>query len=291
MSSTVPDPIGRRRTTQAVEMLERSPAGVLMERTGRTLMKRMQVAGRACLLFFDACGHLSQAGRSGPMLVRLVEMAGVGSVMVLSLIAFLTGTIMALQTGTELERIGSDLVGNLGAIIGATFVRELGPIWAAVIILARVGGAMAAELGTMAVNEEVDALRAMSIDPRRYLVMPRLMALMLSMPALAMIANIVGIAGGMLVGATVFNVSTQTFLDNMQANLQAMDVFGGLMKSVVFGAIIGAIACDQGLNTTDGAEGVGRSTTKSVVLNVLFILIADLVLTWFVQAVVEPAFA
>lgn len=272
-------------------MLERSPAGVAMERTGRSLMRSMQGAGRACLLFFDACGYLSQVSRSTAQLVRLVEMSGVGSVFVLSLIAFLTGTIMALQTGTELARISSDLVGNLGAIIGATFVRELGPIWAAVIVLARVGGAMAAELGTMAVNEEIDALRVMSINPVRYLVMPRILSLIIVMPLLTTIADWVGMFGGGVISKFTFNVHTAVYIESAKGILTGLDFWSGLLKSCVFGAIIATIACDRGMNTQDGAEGVGRSTTETVVLSVVFVLVADLFLNGFILGVLKPTFA
>ena len=151
--------------------------------TGKGIIERAQVAGRALLLFYQAVGQVREVGRGIPQLMRQIEFIGFGSIFVLSLIAGLTGMIMAVQMGATLHDYG--IIDKLGGLISVTFCRELGPIWAAVIILARVGSAIAAELGTMAVNEEIDALRAMSISPVRYLVMPRILALVITMPLLA----------------------------------------------------------------------------------------------------------
>lgn len=276
----MPEPL-RKKTTQMTERLDTSPAVELVEQIGRVLMKRLAVAGRATLLFVDACSYVGQVGRSIPQLIRQLELAGFGSLMVLALIAGLTGMIMAVQTGTALQEYGA--VNQLGAIIGATFTREMGPIWAAVIILARVGSAMAAELGTMVVNEEVDALRSMSINPVRYLVMPRILGLVISLPILTAVADWVGMFGGALISKFTFNMPIAVFMNSAQQGLDSLDIFSGLFKSMVFACIIGTIACDRGLHTTDGAEGVGRATTESVVLNVVFVLIADLVMTTFIQ--------
>jgi phospholipid/cholesterol/gamma-HCH transport system permease protein len=273
--------IMRKKTTQMTERMETSPAVELVEQIGRLLMKRITNSGRAMLLFVDAASYVTQVGRSVPMLVRQVEMSGFGSLMVLALIAGLTGMIMAVQTGTALKPFGMEK--QLGAIIGATFCREMGPIWAAVIILARVGAAMAAELGTMVVNEEVDALRAMSINPVRFLVMPRILALVIAMPILTAVADWVGMLGGSIVSQMTFNVSMSSFMSSAQQGIDGMDFFSGLFKSGIFACIIGTIACDRGMNTSDGAEGVGRATTESVVLNVVFVLVADLIMSTFIQ--------
>jgi phospholipid/cholesterol/gamma-HCH transport system permease protein len=253
---------------------------------GREIMARAQMAGRCLIMLGQALGHIRSVHRSVPQLLRQLAEAGFGSIMVLSLIAGLTGMIMAVQTGSELKRFG--ILENLGAIIGATFCREMGPIWAAVIVLARVGASMAAELGTMAVNEEVDALKAMSINPVRYLVMPRILALMILMPILTAIADAVGMAGGAFISKVQFGVPIHTFMDSAKGLLTGLDFFSGLFKGFAFAMIIGTIACDQGLSTTDGAEGVGRSTTKSVVLSIVFVLLMDLILTSFIQMVMKP---
>jgi len=279
----------RTRTKDtAAEVITRSHAAKAAERTGGVLVKQARHAGRALLLFVDTCAQLPNTGRVLPQLMRQIEMAGFGSIVVLALIAGLTGMIMAMQTGFELHKMG--LQENLGAIIGATFLREMGPIWCAIIILARVGAAIAAELGTMVVNEEVDALRAMSINPLRYLVLPRILALVIAMPLLTAIADFVGLAGGAIVSQAMFDVTIAKFKESAILLLNGPDFWYGVFKSSVFACIIGTIACDRGLNTSDGAEGVGRATTSTVVLAVVFVLVSDFVLNAFIQAVLRPIF-
>ncbi len=281
--------IERTRTKDtAAEVVTRSHAGKAAERTGTLLLTQARHAGRTVLLFVDTCAQIGNVRRVLPQLMRQIESAGFGSIMVLALVAFLTGMIMAMQTGIELKKFGVEH--QLGAIIGATFLREMGPLWCAIIILARVGAAMAAEIGTMVVNEEVDALRVMSINPVRFLVLPRLLALLISMPLLTAIADFVGMAGGSLASNMLFGVTMAKFHDSAQTLLGAPDFWFGLLKSAVFACVIGTIACDRGLNTSDGAEGVGRSTTQTVVLCVVFTLITNLLLNAVINQVLRPMF-
>jgi phospholipid/cholesterol/gamma-HCH transport system permease protein len=270
-------------TGEVITRTVREGGTTLLAGTGKTVNRQALVAGRALLLFVDAMKSVGEVGRTTRQLMRQVEHAGFGSLFVLGLIAGLTGMIMAVQIGYALQDYGEAATSQLGGIIAITFCRELGPIWAAVIVLARVGASMAAELGTMTVNEEVDALRVMSISPVRYLVMPRIVGLIMVMPLLALVANAVGILGGLVVGQSQFHQTSATYFQGARDFLTATDVISGLVKASVFGAIIGTIACDRGLNTSDGAEGVGKATTDSVVLNVIFVLLADLIMTWFVQ--------
>jgi phospholipid/cholesterol/gamma-HCH transport system permease protein len=256
--------------------------------TGRGIMERAEIAGRALVLFWQAAWQFRYARKSLTMIIRQIEMVGFGSLIVLALIAGLTGMIMAVQMGATLQDYGA--INQLGGLIAVTFCRELGPIWAAVIILARVGSAMAAELGTMMVNEEVDALRAMSIDPVRYLVMPRILALIICMPLLTAVANFVGMLGGALISNATFSLTIESFFQSAKDMLVFSDFFGGMIKSVFFACLIGTIACDQGLHTHDGAEGVGKATTRTVVLCVIFVLLMDLFLTSFVQLTMKRLF-
>ncbi len=275
----------RGSSTQFASRLARGQT-VVVEGAGRELVQNAASAGRALMLLSDVLGSLGHVPRALPSVLKQVAMSGFGSLFVLALIAGLTGMIMAVQTGAALEPFGA--TSQLGGIIAVTFCRELGPIWAAVIVLARVGAAIAAELGTMVVNEEVDALRCMSVDPVRYLVLPRFVGLIIAMPLLAALADAVGMAGGALVATTMFNQPLETYLDSARQFLVPLDFYSGLFKAAVFGAIIAIIACARGLGTRDGAEGVGRATTSSVVLNVIFVLLADLILTWAVQVIVKP---
>lgn len=258
----------------------------MLAAVGHGIIARSAIAGRAVMMLWGTLLTLPQVHRCGRSLIRQLDMAGFGSILVLSLIAGLTGMIMAVQTGSELERFG--VLENLGAIIGATFCREMGPIWAAVIILARVGGAMAAELGTMSVNEEVDALKLMSIDPLRYLVLPRILALVIAMPLLTAIADGVGLLGGALVTKAQFGQPISVFFDSARGLLDGLDFWSGLGKSMCFALIIGTIACDQGLATSNGAEGVGKATTTTVVLSVIFVLLSDFGLNFVILKVLKP---
>ena len=262
---------------------------VVIEGTGRRLVENAQNAGRAVLLLSEVLGQLGQLPRVMASLMRQIATAGFGSMLVLALITGLTGMIMGMQIGSALSTYQQ--TDQLGSVIALTFARELGPIWAAVTVLARVGSAMAAELGTMVVNEEVDALRCMGVDPVRYLVLPRVVALVMIMPILALLANLIGIAGGGLVAATMYDIPPETYYGKVQSALSApIEIIGGLVKAMIFGAIIAIVACDRGLTTTDGAEGVGRSTTRSVELNVMAMLVADLVLTWLIETIIRPMF-
>ena len=263
---------------------------VMFEGAGRRVLGSAQNAGRAILLLTEVLGVLGQLPRVVHSLLRQIALSGFGSMMVLALITGLTGMIMGMQIGVALKQYGQ--TDQLGTVIALTFARELGPIWAAVTVLARVGSAMAAELGTMVVNEEVDALRCMGIDPVRYLVLPRVAALVLVLPVLALLGNLVGIAGGGVVAVTMYQSSVDSYVQVVQAALsQPIEILGGMAKAAVFGAIIAIIACDRGLNTGDGAEGVGRATTRSVELNVIAILVADLILTWTIEVLIRPLFA
>ncbi len=253
----------------------------MLAATGRLIIQACEEAGRTLRLLVAALLYIRVIHRSHKQLVRQLDHAGFGSIVVLSLVAGLTGMILAMQMGTELERYGA--LDSLGAIIGATFCREMGPIWAAIIVLARVGSSMAAELGTMVVNEEVEALKIMSIDPVRYLAMPRIVALIIAMPLLTTMADVVGIAGGAFVSHSLYGLPYDKFILSAQSLLTSTDFFSGLFKSMVFAAIIGAVACDRGLHTKGGAEGVGKATTVSVMLNVLFVLVGDYMLTAIIQ--------
>lgn len=261
----------------------------MLTATGRLLLEASASAGRATALFLAAGARIPSVPRTLRPLLRQIDHAGVGSLLVLSLISGLTGMIMVMQMGPTLETYGA--LNTLGGIIAVTFCRELGPIWAAVIILARVGSAMAAELGTMTVNEEVEALRIMDVDPVRFLVLPRILALVLVLPLLTVVANIVGIGGGGLIAKALFGLPLASFHDSAAQFLSGADFFGGLIKAAVFGGIIGTIACAQGLSAEGGAEGVGKVTTNAVRLCVIFVLIADLILTGLLRIVLPGGMA
>lgn len=253
----------------------------MLSTTGEVLIRSVHTAGRAVHLLSQSFWQISTLRLSMRQLLRHLDTAAVGSLGVLALIAALTGMIMVMQTGPSLEPYG--VIDVIGGIVGVSFMREMAPLWAAIIMLARVGSAMAAELGTMVVNEEVDALEVMDIDPVRYLVVPRLIALIIAVPLLALVANLVGLLGGAFVAQTQFNVAYADFFSGAANMLTWWDLLGSQVKAIVFGCIIATIACDQGLHCKGGAEGVGKATTTAVRLSVVFVLLSDMILTSFLN--------
>ena len=202
---------------------------------------------------------------------------GIKSLGVISVVAAFTGMILALQTGLELRRFG--LQSNIGTAVTVTMLREMGPFMCALIIAASVGSAIAAQVGTMVVSEEISALEIMSINPVRFLVMPRLVALAIMMPVLTIYTNILGIVGGAVVGSTQLEVSMQAYFDNARLYAANKDLYVGLLKAFVFGVVIATTACHQGFSTTEGAVGVGQSTRRTVIISFLSILVLGYMLT------------
>ena len=235
-------------------------------------------AGQGAILFWKSLRQIGHVFRERHKTRRQAFLYGVCSIPVVSITAAFSGMIISGQTGFELRKIASGLELTVGAIVGVSMCREMGPVLGAIVVAGFVGGGMASVIGTMVVNEEVDALEVMSVNPVRYLVMPRLVAMMLVMPTLTIYADIIGITGGALVAKYQLGVSFHSFFDVAFRTLRVKDVLFGLLKAYFFGIIITMIACQQGLSTTGGAEGVGRSTMRSVVYSFLMILVANYLL-------------
>jgi phospholipid/cholesterol/gamma-HCH transport system permease protein len=203
--------------------------------------------------------------------------AGLRSLPILLLINFLIGLILAMQSAYQLNKFGA---GNMvSGLVGVTICREIGPLITAIMISARVGASITAELGTMVVGEEIMALQTMALRPIPFLVVPRFIALVFMMPCLTIIDDFIGISGGLLVGIFDLNMSIGLYLNGTITSLTLTDLFTGLIKSVGFGAVIAIVACHEGLSVEGGAEGVGVSTTRSVVYSILLIIITDLIFT------------
>lgn len=204
-------------------------------------------------------------------------LTGIKSLGVITLVGLFTGMILALQTGLELRRFGQEVY--IGSAVTVVMLREMGPFMSALIIAASVGSAMAAQIGTMTVSEEISALEVMSISPVRYLVAPRLVAMITMMPLITVYANIVGVAGGSIVGQTQLGVSMAAYMDNATQFAENKDLYVGLLKSILFGIIIATVACHQGFSATGGAVGVGRATRRTVVISFLVILTVGYMIT------------
>ncbi len=210
-------------------------------------------------------------------IVEQTMRAGYSSLPLVALICFLMGMIMALQSAHQLAELGAiELVADLVALV---VTRELAPLLTAIIVAGRFGSAIAAELGTMKVSQEIDALTVMGIDPVSFLVVPRLTALIVTLPCLVVFADVVGILGGLTVAVGVLGAGAERYMSLTFDALVLEDVITGLVKAVAFAGIIGLVGCHQGLGTSGGAEEVGRSTTASVVRSIVLIIGADLFVT------------
>ena len=210
---------------------------------------------------------------------------------VVLLVGFFIGMVVALQTGIELSRIGQQ--DQIGTIVGVSMAREMGPFITSVVLAATVGGALAAELGTMAVSEELAALEVLSVDRTSYLILPRILALALMAPLLTVVCDTIGILGGAFVADGQLNVGYALYFDSVIDALQApakalpipKDVYTGLFKSFVFGLTIGVISCASGLRATGGALGVGNATRRAVRDSIIVVIIFNYFMTWiFYQA-------
>jgi phospholipid/cholesterol/gamma-HCH transport system permease protein len=194
---------------------------------------------------------------------RHTERTGVDSVPLVGLVSFFLGLTMALLTGYQLQRFGTERL--IPGLVAIAFTRELGPLITGIMLAARIGAAFTAELGTMKVSEEVEAIEAMGIGPLRFLVAPRMLALFLLMPCLSTVSNLAAIFASSLVSRAYFSIAFVYFLDLVRDALLIRDLITGVLKSFLFGLLIGAIACYRGLTVKGGAAGVGIATTSSVV--------------------------
>ncbi len=198
---------------------------------------------------------------------------GIGSIPIVALLSFTVGLILAMQTSYNLEKLGAATY--FPALVAVATVRELGPLISSIILSGRVGASIAAELGTMVVAEEIDALRSMSLHPVRFLVVPRVVALFIMLPCLAMLSNVSSILGAFVFGTTTLDMTFSSFQGIAFEYMTDTDVWTGLMKAACFSLLISGISCYNGLSVTGGAEGVGRATTQSVVYSIFAIIIAD----------------
>jgi phospholipid/cholesterol/gamma-HCH transport system permease protein len=257
---------------------------VLVEKVGDATLRFVRYFGGLGLLTFDAVRHTV----TGPMRGRPVRMREVWSQMVrvgprslpvVFLVNLFIGMILALIGGNILQSLGfTQYVGNLMTV---GIVLELGPLLTAIIMTGFIGAALASELGTMVVAEEVTALRTSGLHPVRFLVAPRMIATFVMIPCVTILGDFVGMFGGLLVAQSVLGLSANTYWEQGWSQLTAENVTQGLQKTLVFAIIISAVGCYQGFQVKGGAEGVGRATTQAVVSSIVLIIVADAVLNYF----------
>ena len=271
MSESNRQPGSRFRVTRPIEQI------------GAGALRLLDHAGHSVNLAIDAAVWLGRgmrpdrAGRGGAAIVAQLIRVGVRSIFIVSLVSGCVGLILALQLAPPLDQFGSrDLVAN---IIGVAVLRELGPLIGAIVLTGFAGAAIAAELGTMVVSEEIEALEAHALNPVRFLVVPRLTATVLSMTILGVNSDLVAIACAMGISLLMLGIPSSVFLENMLFQVNLSDFLTGIGKAMIFGTLIGLISCSNGLKVTGGAAGVGNATTQTVVQCIVAIVVADLVFT------------
>jgi len=250
---------------------------VVLEAIGRGVLRLFEGVGR----FFELLGRTLRGLVLPPyeiaLTARQIVRVGVDSVPVVFLTALFTGGVLALQTFKGFQRFHAE--GYIGSVVALSMLRELGPVLTGLMVTGRAGSAMAAELGSMRVTEQIDALVALATDPVQYLFVPRVLAGIIVAPMLVVLADATGILGGYVVAVQYLGANPVVYVNNTFQFLNMEDLTSGLIKSAVFGLLLSLIGCQNGYDTTGGAEGVGTSTTSAVVLGSLAILVADFFLT------------
>jgi phospholipid/cholesterol/gamma-HCH transport system permease protein len=232
-------------------------------------------------LYATTLGRVSKRLLSSPRYPRLIlaqaEEVGVQSLPVVLLTALFTGMVLALQSYIVFHRFAAESM--IGAVVSLSMVRELGPVLVGLMVAGRVGASFAAELGTMRVSEQIDALWTLSTDPLRYLIMPRVIAAIVMMPLLVVTSDFIGIYGGYAISVFMLDQNPVVYIEKTTEFMELIDFYSGLVKAAFFGMLIGIIGCTEGFNCKGGAAGVGNATTRAVVISCMSILISDYFLT------------
>ncbi|MFQ5466393.1 MAG: MlaE family ABC transporter permease [Thermodesulfobacteriota bacterium] len=248
-----------------------------LERLGRWTGDVVNATGRMAVMLFKAATYAFVPPVKFRNIFKQMEFVGVQSLFVVILTGSFTGMVMALQSYNALKRFGAESM--VGPTVALSMARELGPVLTGLMVTGRAGSAMATELGTMKVTEQIDALYTMAVNPVKYLVTPRIIAGILMFPALAIITDFVGVVGGYLIGVKMLGINSGVYIGRTIDFVTVDDIFMGLTKACFFGLITTLVACYNGYNATGGAAGVGRAATNSVVMASILILSSDYVLT------------
>jgi len=234
-------------------------------------------AGSMGVLIFDFLRWLPRRPWRWRNLLRQVEVVGVNSTFVVLLTGLFTGMVLALQSYNGFARFGAESL--VGTVVALSVLRELGPVLSGLMVTARAGSLMAAELGTMRVTEQIDALYTMAVNPIHYLIVPRVVAAVLVVPMLVVLSDFIGIVGGYLVGVKLLGINSTLYINKTVQFVQVDDMINGLIKSAVFGLVLAVVSCHFGFRARGGAAGVGRATTQAVVYSSVLILVFDYILT------------
>lgn len=256
----------------------------ILNNIGSLVLDRIRLAGHFALFLCAGFQHIFSWPLQLSKILQQVYFIGAKSILVICLTGLFTGMVLGLQGYYTLIKFGSE--GYLGSAVALTLIRELGPVLTAIMVTARAGSAMTAEIGILRISEQVDALKTMNINPIRFLLSPRLAAAILSIPLLASIFNVVGILGGYLTGSRLLGINPGIYFSRVESSILLSDVTGGLIKALVFAIVVASVCCYQGYYThrrknVFGSKSVGLSTTSAVVQSSVLILITDYILTSF----------
>jgi phospholipid/cholesterol/gamma-HCH transport system permease protein len=253
------------------------------EELGLYVIRFFEYLGGLVNLFFEALSWITKGSIRFNLMLNQMAILGVSSIGIVVITCTFAGMVLALQLADYAVRYGVSQYA--GGAVALSMAREFAPMLSAIVVAGRAGSAITAELGSMKVTEQIDALRVMGVSPARYLVVPRFLALVVMMPLLATFAGVGGTLGGAVVAKSQANIQYSTFFDSVRTTLVYWDVYAGLIKAAIFACEISLVACMQGLNTSGGAAGVGKATTTSVVNSMLLVFITN----YFLSAWMFPA--
>lgn len=254
----------------------------MLSAIGKIVIDMLKEIENVAILFIDIIYWILLGPFKGKFarresIFKQMVFTGLNSTLIVFFVAIFTGMVLAMQTAYQLEKMGAVIY--VASLVAISLCRELSPVLTGLVVAGRVGSAFAAELGTMKVSEQIEALETMAINPIRFLAVPRFVALLFMLPCLTIVGNLSGILGGFIVGTGSLHINPDLYIQTTFKYLALKDIYTGFTKSFVFAMIIALIGCYEGLNTKGGAEGVGRATTRSVVISFVLIILADCILT------------
>ena len=248
-----------------------------LEALGSRVIRRLEGLGSVVLLYVSIFRQLKGRLRWRTIIHQMSHL-GVDSLNIVMLTLLFTGVVITLQTAAKFIEFGAQ--GTIGGVVAIAIGRELGPVLVGVVCAGRVGAAITAEIATMKVTEQIDALRVMAVSPESYLIVPRMLACMVVVPVLTVFGDVVGVAGGWATAVYYSGISSYTFMNGLHMFTEVYDLTGGMIKAIFFGNVIAVLGCHYGLTCPAGAEGVGKATTKTVVMSIIVIFILNAVLTF-----------
>jgi phospholipid/cholesterol/gamma-HCH transport system permease protein len=261
------------------DRVKRDGLSVVLEKFGTRVFRMVEDLGNVFVLFLQCVTWLFRPPSEIKNIVKQMEEVGIRSMPVVLVTATFTGMVISLQSWSGFQRFQATSL--VGSVVALSITRELGPVFAGLMVSGRVGAAMAAELGTMKVTEQIDALVTLATNPVKYLVIPRVVASTVVLPILVVFADLVGILGGYFVAVYLLGANPYVYVNKTYQYLEFKDIYTGLVKAAVFGFLIALISCYNGFVAQGGAEGVGRATTRAVVASSMVVLISDYFMTSF----------